>query len=126
MNILTTDQKVRLTARFVDRYGNPASIDGLPRWETSADGIVTVTPDADGMSADVVTDGALGTVQVRAVADSAMGDGERLIIGIADIQVVGGEARIVTLTAGAAEAKDDVPAPEPEPEPEPEPAPPTT
>ena len=41
MNILTTDQKVRLTARFVDRYGNPASIDGLPRWETSADGIVT-------------------------------------------------------------------------------------
>ena len=53
-----------------------------------------------------------------------MGDGERLIIGIADIQVVGGEARIVTLTAGAAEAKDDVPAPEPEPEPEP--APPTT
>ena len=30
-----------------------------------------------------------------------------MIIGIADIQVVGGEAKVVTLTVGAAETKED-------------------
>lgn len=108
MNILTTDQQVTLTARFEDRYGNPATIDGMPRWETSDDGIVMLTPAADGMSAVAATVGRIGTVQVRATADSAVGEGERLIIGIADIQVVGGEARVVTLTVGAAETKEDI------------------
>jgi hypothetical protein len=107
MLILTADQKVRLTASYTDRYGNPAPIDGLPRWEASADGFVTVTPAEDGMSAEVVTAGRIGTVQVRATADAASGAEERLIIGVLDIEVVGGEARVVTLTAGAAQAKDD-------------------
>lgn len=107
MNILTTDQQVTLTARFEDRYGNPAAIDGMPRWETSDDTIITVAPAADGMSAVAATAGRIGTAQVRAVADSVVGEGERMIIGIADIQVVGGEARVVTLTVGPAETKED-------------------
>ena len=106
MLILTADQKVRLTVSYTDRYGNPAPIDGMPRWETSADGFVTVTPAEDGMSAEVVTVGRIGTVQVRASADVVAGADERLIIGVLDIDVVGGEARVVTLTAGAAESKD--------------------
>jgi hypothetical protein len=111
LNVLTTDQKVRLSARYTDKYGNPASIDGPPRWELSAEGIVTLAPSADGLSADVVTVGPVGTVQVRAVADAVPGAEERLIIGVADIEVVGGEARVVTLTAGAAESKPDNEAP---------------
>ncbi len=107
MNILTADQKVPLSARFEDSYGNAASIDGKPRWETSKDGIVSVTPAADGMSAEVVTLGPVGMVQVRAVADAAPGAAERLVIGVCDIEVVGGEARVVTLSVGAAQAKED-------------------
>lgn len=109
--VLTADQMVRLTAVYTDRYGNPAPIDGTPRWETSVTGIVTVTPAADGMSADVVTEGSLGTVQVRAVADAVPGADERLIIGALDIEVVGGEARVVALSAAAPMPKPDAPQP---------------
>ena len=59
------------------------------------------------MAADVVTVGPVGQVQVRAVADALPGASERLIIGVLDIEVVGGEARIVALTAGPAMSKDD-------------------
>lgn len=133
MLVLTADQKVTLTVAYQDRYGNPAPVDGAPTWETSADGIVTVTPSEDGMSADVVTVGQIGTVQVRATADAMPGAEVKMIIGVLDIQVVGGEARLVSLTAGSASSKDvtddvapldnDVPEEE-NPDPEPEPAPP--
>jgi hypothetical protein len=83
----------------------------MPRRETSVDGIVTVTPGADGMSAEVVTEGQIGTVQVRAVADAVPGADERLIIGTLDIEVVGGEARVVALSAAAPTAKPDAPQP---------------
>ena len=112
MLVLTADQKVVLTASYQDRYGNPAPIDGQPTWETSADGIVTVTPAEDGLSAEVVAVGQIGTVQVRASADALPGAETKLIIGALDIQVVGGEARVVTLMAGTASSKDvtdDVP-----------------
>jgi hypothetical protein len=106
MLVLTADQKVVLTPSYEDRYGNPAPIDGQPTWETSADGIVTVTPSEDGLSAEVVTVGQIGTVQVRATADAVPGAETKLIIGVLDIQVVGGEARVVTLQAGIASSKD--------------------
>jgi hypothetical protein len=106
MLVLTADQRVTLTPSYEDRYGNPAPIDGQPTWETSADGIVTVTPSEDGFSAEVVTVGQIGTVQVRALADALPGSETKLIIGVLDIQVVGGEARVVTLMAGIASSKD--------------------
>ena len=114
MLVLTADQKVVLTASYQDRYGNPAPIDGQPAWETSADGIVTVTPSEDGLSAEVVTVGQIGTVQVRASADAVPGSETKLIIGVLDIQVVGGEARVVTLSAGTASSKDVTEDPAPE------------
>lgn len=107
MLVLTADQQVRLTAAYTDKYGNPAPIDGQPTWETSVDGIVVVKPTADAMSADVITVGPVGQVQVRAIADALPGASEKLIIGVLDIEVAGGEARIVMLNAAAATSKDD-------------------
>jgi hypothetical protein len=129
MLVLTADQKVTLSVSYQDRYGNPAPIDGVPVWETSTDGIVTVDPTEDGLSAEIVTVGQIGTVQVRATADALPGAAVKMIVGVLDVQVVGGEARIVTLNAGAASSKDETPdvppvdddtPPEPEPAPEPE------
>ena len=120
MLVLTADQMVRLTVSFTDRYGNPATIDGTPRWETSDDGIVTVAAGDDGASADVVTTGRIGTAQVRVIADAAGGENERLIIGLQEIQVVGGEALIVQMTAGAASPKPEAPADTDTPTPTPE------
>jgi hypothetical protein len=114
MLVLTADQKVTLTASYQDRYGNPAPIDGQPTWETSADGIVTVTPSEGGLSAEIVTVGQIGTVQVRATADALPGAETKMIIGVLDIQVVGGEARVVTLMAGTASSKDTTEDPVPD------------
>lgn len=105
MIILTADQQLRLTPLFEDRYGNAAPIDGMPRWEVSDETIATVTPDADGMSALVVTTGKVGGAQIRCVADAKVGIGVRELIGLEDISVVGGEARVVRLTAAPAEEK---------------------
>ncbi len=129
MLVLTADQKVTLSVSYQDRYGNQAPVDGAPQWETSADGIVTVEPTEDGLSAEIVTVGQVGQVQVRATADAMPGAGVKTIIGTLDVQVVGGEARIVTLSAGSPASKDvenepdtdEEPAPEPDPEPAPEP-----
>jgi hypothetical protein len=109
MLVLTADQQVTLTAVYTDKYGNTAPIDGQPTWETSVDGIVVVKPAEDAMSAEVITVGPIGQVQVRAIADALPGASEKLIIGILDIEVAGGEARIVTLNAGTAISKDDAP-----------------
>lgn len=107
MLVLTADQQVKLTTSYTDKYGNPAPIDGQPTWETSVDGIVVIKPSADAMSADIVTVGPAGEVQIRATADAMPGASEKLIIGVLDIEVIGGEARIVMLNASAATSKDD-------------------
>jgi hypothetical protein len=107
MLILTADQQVRLTVAYTDRYGNVATIDGTPRWESSDESIVTVTPGTDGSFADVVTAGPAGIAQVRAIADALPGAEERLLIALEEIQVVGGEARVVALSAGAVQPKPE-------------------
>ena len=51
---------------------------------------------------------------MRASADAVPGAETKLIIGVLDIQVVGGEARVVTLQAGTASSKDVTEDPAPE------------
>lgn len=124
--VLTTDQKARVSFTASDRYGNPASIDGVPRWESSDPTVAFVSTYDDGMAADVVTAGRLGSAQVSVRCDADLGDGVRELVGVLDVDVVGGEAVMIALTPAAAEPKDAAPVPDqpaPEPAPTPEPAP---
>lgn len=134
--ILTADQQVGLSFSAKDKYGNDAGIDGTPTWSSSDESKVTVTTGADGKSATAVAVGPVGTAQVSVRADADIGDGAREVVGVLDIEVIAGEASIVALSAGTAEAKPAAepvpeptpaqtpePAPEPAPEPTPEPIP---
>ena len=122
--ILTADQQVSLSFSAKDKYGNDAGIDGTPTWTSSDDSKVTVSAGADGKSATAVAVGPIGTAQVSVRADADLGDGAREVVGVLDIEVIAGEASIVALSAGTAEAKPAVePAPAPEPVPAPPPAP---
>lgn len=139
--ILTADQQVGLSFSAKDKYGNDAGIDGTPTWTSSDESKVTVSGGADGKSATAVAVGPVGTAQISVRADADLGDGAREVVGVLDIEVIAGEASVVALSAGTAEAKPaaepvpepapvptpeptpDEPAPEPTPEPAPEPAP---
>ncbi len=110
--LLTTDQKTNVSFSVSDRYGNPATIDGAPRWESSDPGVAFVAPSEDGLSADIVTAGRLGPCQITVRCDADLGDGIRELPGVLDVDVVGGEAVMIALTPGPATPKDaDEPAP---------------
>ena len=111
--VLTTDQKTRVAVSLRDRYDNPATIDGTPRWETSDPGVITVSTLDDGRTGDIVTAGRLGAAQVTVRCDADVGDGVRELVGVLDVEVVGGEAVLLALTPAAAEPKGPVPAPTP-------------
>lgn len=119
--LLTADQQVGLSFAATDKYGNSAGIDGAPTWSSSDESKVTVSVGADDKFATAVAVGPIGTAQVSVRADADLGDGAREVVGVLDIEVIAGEASIVALSAGTAEAK---PAPEPTPVPTPEPTPP--
>lgn len=103
---LTDSQQCKLAIKPTDKAGNVAPIDGAPDWRSSNSEVVTVTPSADGLSADVVTTGALGTATVSVSADADLGEGTKQISGSIDIEVGAGEAVTVEVTAGTPEEKE--------------------
>lgn len=119
VKIISADQELDLELVISDSFGNEATVDGTPSWTSGDDSVVALTVGEDGFSAVASAVGPVGTAQVSVRADADVGEGFREIIATLDIEVVGGEARIVALNAGEPRAK-----PEPVPEPVPdEPAP---
>jgi hypothetical protein len=98
--ILTDVQKVTLAVAFVSAKGNPAVVDGLPVWGTSDATVLSVVPAADGLSADVVAVGPLGTAQVSVTADADLGEGVRALVGTLDVTVIASEAGAIVINAG--------------------------
>jgi len=103
--VLTDEQKVALTVAFTTASGNPARIDGVPKWQTSDETILTVVADEDGQTATATTVGPLGTAQVSVTADADLGAGIREITGTLDVEVLAAEAVTVGITAGTPEPK---------------------
>jgi len=105
-----------LSLAFFDAAGNPAFVDGDPAITSSNEGVLAIE-DVDGVPYAVTV--MPGTAQVVAVADADLSEAEKIIRGVLDVEVLPGEATIVTINAGQDE---DIPAPvEPAPEPTPEP-----
>jgi hypothetical protein len=99
MNTLKDTQKVTVTLEADDAAGNPttSTFPSPPAWQSSDATVVTVTPSADGMSAEVATTGKLGTAQVRVDATTADG---RAITGLGDVEVVTSDATTFKLNFG--------------------------
>lgn len=109
--ILRDDQQVDLSVAFTDRFGNTASVDGAPVW-SEANGLMTLTPSADGLSCTCVPVGSLGSTQVSVSADADLGSGVTALIGTLDVTIVAGQAVGLTVSFGT---PSDVPAPAPAP-----------
>lgn len=111
VKIISADQELDLELSISDSYGNQATVDGTPTWTSGDDAIVALAVSGDGFTAVASAVGPVGTAQVSVRADADIGDGLREIIAVLDIEVVGGEARLVALNAGEPRAKSE-PAPE--------------
>ena len=93
MAISITDiQKFTASIQPVDARGNPALVDGVPVWSVGDGSILSLTAAPDGLSAEVLAVGALGTTQVTVEADADLGSGVVPLTGILDVTVVGSQA----------------------------------
>lgn len=101
MLVLPIDKKVPASIQPVDAKGNPAKVDGVPVWTSSAAAIVTVTAAADGMSAEILPVGPVGTAQINVSADADLGSGVTNIIGVLDVQTAAGTAVALQIQTGA-------------------------
>src|SRR6516162_7087671 len=81
---LPDDKQLPLSIAYVDKNGNPASIDGAVKWASSDESVLTVAPGGGPQSLTAVVTPVqgqgLGTAQVQAVADADMGSGTTEII----------------------------------------------
>lgn len=80
-----------LTATYNNKEGGDAKVVGVPGWVVAPDGIATVTPAADGMSA-VVTPVALGVATITVTAEGDETAGVDTITLSADVEVAEEEA----------------------------------
>ena len=100
MFTLKDDENVPVSIKPVDAKGNAARVDGKPEWSSNDTAIATVTASDDGLSAVVGGGTKLGTARITVKVDADLGPGVREIIGVLDVEVVGGEAVSVTVTPG--------------------------
>jgi hypothetical protein len=98
--VLTDVQKVGLKVNPVSKAGNPAPVDGLPKWSTSDESVLTLSVSEDGLSCEAVTTGKLGTAQVSVVADADLGDGVTEITAVLDVEVKASAAVNLGLDVG--------------------------
>jgi hypothetical protein len=95
----TDDTSVSASLVFKDKKGNVTAPAAPPAWSLSADGIVTMTVAADGMSASFAP-AAPGDVAVNVVAEGDATPGVDTLHASGDISVLAAEAASVDLSFG--------------------------
>ncbi len=96
---ITNEQQVNVTLHPVTETGKPAQVDGAPTW-TVQSGDATVTPAADGLSADLISSDTPGDTQILVEADADLGSGVITISDIITLHVAHANAANLGLVAG--------------------------
>jgi hypothetical protein len=94
---LNAQQNVDVTiSSTTDAHGNPATLDGVPAWESSDPEVVTVTSAPDGMSANIRSGDATGTATVTATA----AEGAGTVVGVLSVIVAEGDVTVIDFSVG--------------------------
>jgi hypothetical protein len=101
---LVDNERVSVLLEADDAVGNPTAFNfpTPPTWASSDESIVTVSANADGSNASVVTTGKLGSAQVTVTGINVAGVS---ITGIGEVNVVPGDATTFKLNFGTPEKK---------------------
>jgi hypothetical protein len=96
---ITNEQQVNVVLHPVTATGRPATVDGAPTW-TAQSGDSTVTPAADGLSADLISSDTPGDTEILVEADADLGQGVIPISDIIRLTVAHANAANLGLVAG--------------------------
>jgi len=94
---LPADEQTVCHPQFLDKWGNPARVDGVSEWLTDNPNLLNLTPSTDGLSCTIVAVGPLGSATVVCKADADLGAGVKTIFASGAVTVTPGEATQVTL-----------------------------
>lgn len=101
MKQIRVDQTIQCSVEFTDKKGNPAKVDGVPKWGVSDEKLASLAVADDGMSCVVTPLGEAGSVKLLLNADADLGEGVKEITGESEeIVIVGLEASQVALKLG--------------------------
>lgn len=101
---ITTEQQVVVHLNPVTPKGKPVGLDGIPTW-TVVDGLGTVTPAADGLSATLVSPDTAGVTNFLVSADADLGAGVDTITDTIQLTVTDPDASSLGLVADAPTVK---------------------
>jgi hypothetical protein len=96
--IFKAGETKKAVLKINDKFGNPAKVDGLPKWGSSNESLLSIVVAEDGMSADVTSLGGMGLLELQVSADADMSDGVKDIFGKADVEVIAGDAEVLELS----------------------------
>ena len=102
MFVLTDSQEVVVNVSAVSAAGNPAPIENVE--VTSSDDTLLTVINVDDVF-KIVTTGKTGVAQIVVKADALIGDGVEELLGIADVEVVGGKAVKIDVVFGVPQEK---------------------
>lgn len=105
---LTDSQQCELSIKPVDKKGNPAKLDGKPVWSVDNTELLAAVPSDDGMSCTLKAVGPLGSGTVSVKADADLGEGVTEVVGVANVEIVAGQAVSVNIEAGAVTEQPEV------------------
>jgi len=100
MVTISSDKKRVFSVQPVDSKGRPAAIEGIPEWNLSTPGGVSLFPSADGLSCEVVWVEPKTGIVVTVKGDADLGAGVKEIVGTVDIETLGTEAVSFTISTG--------------------------
>lgn len=93
---------VTVALKFKDAKGKPAKVDGVPTWTVGDNSIVdSLTPSADGMSADLHITDNVGASQLTVNADVDLGSGVDNRDFVDTVSVIAGDAVAADFAFGA-------------------------
>ena len=99
---LSSVQQAALSISAVDAKGNPAPVENVV-YEGSDPNILVVRADPADETKATVLARTVGTAQVTVKADADIGEGEKELMGLLDVEVVAAEAVALSITAGTPE-----------------------
>lgn len=95
---MSIEKVCQLKIAPVDKFGNPAKVDGVPAWSLTNPALGALEVDADGMGAKFTPAGALGALAVQVNADADLGEGVKSIVGELPLELLAGEAVAVNVS----------------------------
>jgi hypothetical protein len=97
---LKVSENLPVSIEIKDIHGNAAQVDGAPKWASTDETLATVTASEDGLSALVTPIGPVGVCKIQVSADADLGEGVKSILGELEIELLAGEAAVVSIVAG--------------------------